>query len=205
MAELQRQKEVDEDIATELHKQKNIISSLTRQIMMQQLVYEESNRAAWDSGIKSVRGSISGSRPYFAETHTDLSSVFAIHDHSQKMRTVGLGEIVVMLNGVEFRTRHNDYAIKMPHETSKTYQAVQDLPFPEVPPSVLAKETVQEQAYEMRKYFEAFKRQKPEKTVDYRPYFKPILCYLEGAWTGSTEKIVEPFESDGHFLDATTW
>ena len=103
-AELQRQKEVDEDVGNELQKQKNIISSLTRQIMMQQLMYEESNRASWDSGIKSVRGSISGSRPYFAETHTDLSSVFAIHDHSQKMRTIGLGEIVVKLNGVEFRT-----------------------------------------------------------------------------------------------------
>ena len=193
-----------DDTSTEVQKQKNIIGALTRQIMMQQLVYEESNRASWDSGVKSVRGAVTGTRPFFAETHSGRGSVFAIHDHSQNMRTVGFGEIVVMLNGVEFRTRHNDYGIKMPVENNKKFQAVKDLPFPEVPPSVLAKETIQEQAEEMRKYFESFKKQTPDK-LDYRPYFKPILCYLEGAWTSSTEKIDEPFTSDRHQIDATTW
>ena len=195
---------MDEEIEQKFQKQQGTIDALTRQIMMQQLVYEEGNRAAWDSGIKSLRGTYSGTRPYFAQTHDGRGSVFAIHDHSQNMRTCGFGEIVVMLNGVEFRTRHNDYAIKMPVENNKKYQAVKDLPFPEVPPSVLAKETVEEQAEEMRKYFESFKKQTPDK-LDYRPYFKPILCYLEGAWTSSSEKIDEPFASDRHQIDATTW
>ena len=203
-AELQRQKKVDEDITNELQKQKNIISDLTRQIMMQQLVYEESNRASWDSGVKSVRGALTGTRPYFAGTHTGKGSVYAIHDHSQNTRTVGFGEMVVMLNGVEFRTRHNDFKIVKAIEDNNKFQATEDIPWPDVPTSVTEKETVQEQVDEMRKYFKAFKKQ-VHNDVDYRPYFKPVLCYLEGYWMGSTEKIDEPFESDRHKIDATTW
>jgi len=40
---------------------------------------------------------------------------------------------------------------------------------------------------------------------DYRKYFKPLLCYLEGAWIYPTDQIEEPFESDRHFIDATSW
>ena len=39
---------------------------------------------------------------------------------------------------------------------------------------------------------------------NYRKYFKPVLCYLEGAWTIS-EKLEESFFSDRHFLDASSW
>ena len=36
--------------------------------------------------------------------------------------------------------------------------------------------------------------------------FQPILCYLEGMWTNSDgSKIDEPFESDRHFVDATSY
>ena len=171
---------------------------------MQQLVYEEGLRASGDSGIKLVRGHHTGTRPYFAENHIGASGAYAFHDHSQNMRTVGIGEIVVVLNGVEFRTRHLDYPLKKPHTTKNTYQLVQDIVFPDVPPSVLAKATVQEQVEEMQQYFLAFQNQTPD-LRDYKPYFKPMLCYLEGAWTASNEEIDEPFESDRHEIDATTW
>ena len=56
----------------------------------------------------------------------------------------------------------------------------------------------------MREWFKAFKDQNTTHR-DYRPYFKPISCYLEGAWTRSTDKLEESFESDKHFIDAETW
>lgn len=62
--------------------------------------------------------------------------VGAIHDHSNYADTMGMGELIVVLNGVEFRTRHNDYKPKMPSTTSKVYGATEDIPFPEVPKEV---------------------------------------------------------------------
>ena len=56
----------------------------------------------------------------------------------------------------------------------------------------------------MREWFRAFKTQNTTHR-DYRPYFKPILVYLEGAWTTSTDVIEESFESDRHFTDAESW
>ena len=58
----------------------------------------------------------------------------------------------------------------------------------------------------MRKYFKAFKEQ--DITIaDYRDYFKPNLCYLEGAWFHPNDNgnVEEPFDSDLHSIDATTW
>ena len=56
----------------------------------------------------------------------------------------------------------------------------------------------------MKEWFKAFKN-KNTAHRDYRPCFKPVLCYLEGAWTRSTDKLEKSFESDRHFIDAKTW
>ena len=126
-----------------------------------------------------------------------------MHDHANNIRTVGLGEIVVVLNGVEFRTRHNDYGLRMPSTTSSTYHEVEDIPFPEVPPEVLQYNEIADQITEMQAWFKAWKDQ--DHTVrDYRKYFKANLCYLEGAWTFA-DKLEESFFSDRHFLDAASW
>ena len=69
----------------------------------------------------------------------------SMHDHSDLINTCGMGELVAVLNGVEFRTRHNDYKLKMPSPTSGDYHATEDIPFPDVPPEVLGKATVDEQ------------------------------------------------------------
>lgn len=131
-------------------------------------------------------------------------STAAIHDHSNNIRTVGMGEFTAVLNGVEFRTRHNDYRLFMPHTTKKDYHAVEPVPFPDVPPEVTSKGNVDEQIEEMREWFKAWANQ--NHTVrDYRKYFKPTLCYMEGAWTKAKQDIDEPFSSDRHFIDASTW
>lgn len=54
--------------------------------------------------------------------------------------------------------------------------------------------------------FKAWRDQNP-RVRDYRKYFKPILCYLEGAWFKSklANDLEESFQSDRHFLDAQSW
>ena len=44
--------------------------------------------------------------------------------------------MVAVLNGVEFRTRHNDYKLRMPSTTSSDYGATEEIPYPDVPPAV---------------------------------------------------------------------
>ena len=61
-----------------------------------------------------------------------------------------MGELVVVLNGLEFRTRHNDYKLVQsntiePGASKIPYGAVTNIPFPEVPKAVTEKETVKEQ------------------------------------------------------------
>lgn len=189
----------NDDITT-LHK---TVEALTRQLMMQQLFVEERIRSDGDSGIKQIRHTVDGTRPYYGQTHSG-PSVAAIHDHANNDRTVGMGENVVVLNGVEFRTRHNDYRLRKPHQHDKKYHALEDIPFPPVPPEVLAKSNVTEQVAEMKEWFKAWKTQ-DHKQRDYRQYFKPVLCYLEGAWTVDTKHLSEPFVSDRHHLDASSW
>ena len=59
----------------------------------------------------------------------------------------------------------------------------------------------------MVEWFRAFKNQDYSKR-DYRKFFKPVLCYLEGGWTRPKDNrgnIDEPFESDRHSIDAKSW
>jgi hypothetical protein len=176
---------------------------LARQVMLQQWYSEERVRSEGSSGVKQVRHQRDGTRPYFTETHTG-SGVASIHDHADSRHTLGMGEFVAVLNGVEFTTRHNDPVLVMPHKTSRKYHATEDIPFPEVPPSVSALPDVESQIKEMRQYFRAFKEQDMN-IRDYRHYFKPVLCYLEGAWAQAEEEIEEPFFSERHWVAADTW
>ena len=39
----------------------------------------------------------------------------------------GMGEVIAVLNGVEFKTRHNDPLLRSPSKTSKAYMAQDDI------------------------------------------------------------------------------
>uniref|UniRef100_A0A2C9KY79 Uncharacterized protein n=1 Tax=Biomphalaria glabrata TaxID=6526 RepID=A0A2C9KY79_BIOGL len=182
---------------------KNVVSSLARQVMLQQFSQEEKLRSDGGSGIKQVRVDKDGEKNYDTNSHSGVA-MGAIHDHSNYKMTVGLGEGQYVLNGVEFRTRHNDYPLRMPSTRSSDYHIMSEIPTPAVPPQVLEKSSVEEQILEMREWFKAWRDQNYS-VRDYRKYFKPVLCYLEGAWTKNTESIEEPFFSDRHSLDATSW
>ena len=183
---------------------RNRTKLLLQQLMMQQFLKEERVRSEGQSGVKAKRFRYMGTRSYHTDTFTH-SQFINIHDHANLKHTMGLGEFVAVINGVEFRTRHNDFAMYMPSTTSKEDSAVTRIQLPEVPPEVLAKPTVAEQIVEMRKWFKAW-RDQDDSTRDYRKYFQPLLCYLEGAWTKSrSDGIDEPFKSDRHKIMAKTW
>ena len=55
-------------------------------------------------------------------------SFAANNDNENYMHTIGMGEVEVVLNGVNFRTRHNDYKLSMPSTTSTEYMVVEDIP-----------------------------------------------------------------------------
>ena len=195
---------VSKEIAKELETVHKTIGALSRQVMLQQMFVEERIRSDGDSGVKQVRHNDEGTKIYHSEGHSSHSRLLSIHEHANNDRTVGLGEFIAVLNGVEFRTRHNDYRLNMPSRTSKDYDAIEPIPFPDVPREVISKATVDEQIAEMRQWFKAWKDQ-DQKLRKYQKYFRPVLCYLEGAWTTSTKDIDEPFESDRHFIDASSW
>ena len=116
-----------------------------------------------------------------------------------------MGEFIGVLNGVEFRTRHNDYRLKQPGTTTD-YHKTEDVKFPDIPPEVTRLTDINEQIAEMREWFKAFYEQN-KKVRDYTKYFKPVLVYLEGAWSVGKAggAIDEPFESDRHHIAAKTW
>ena len=60
------------------------------------------------------------------------------------------------------------------------------------------------QTDEMREWFRAFRSQNITHR-DYRRYFRPVLCYLEGAWTTAVNTIEESFSSPRHKLEAESW
>ena len=115
------------------------------------------------------------------EVTTQFGATGAIHDHSENLEVVGLGQIEAVLNGVEFRTKHNDYKLVRPSTSNKEYGVTEPIEFPEVPPEVKNAGSVAAEIEEMQEWFRAFKNQ-DKSHRDYTKYFKPILCYLEGAW-----------------------
>ena len=187
----------------EFQQMRSTLAALGRQVMLQQFFSETRVRTEGQSGLKVTRLRSTGLKTYHVNTHTGYAAA-AIHDHANNDRTVGMGELTAVLNGIEFKTRHNDYRLYMPHRTSKDMNAYERIPFPDVPPEVLNKTTVDGQVVEMRKWFKAY-RDQDHTARDYRKYFKPVLCYLEGSWTQSGKNIDEPFASDRHFVDAKSW
>ncbi|XP_035824254.1 uncharacterized protein LOC101861940 [Aplysia californica] len=180
----------------------NIIKSMNTQIMQAQLFLEERIRSDGASGIKAVRLYHEGTSAFFEDNHIG-NGALSMHDHANYDRTVGLGEFIAVMNGVEFRTRHNDYKLRMPLKRGK-YLDTEYIPFPPVPPSVLKQGSVPKQVAEMQEYFRAFRDQNVTHR-DYRNYFKANLCVAEGSWTLNTNTLSEPFQSDRHHIDATSW
>eukprot|EP01084_Bolivina_argentea_P032907 60903_1 len=92
----------------EIHALQASIGYLSRTALLQQFSDEQRIRSEGDSGLTNVRGYYDGERAYDDGTYSN-DGVASIHDHTDFIRVVGIGEISAVLNGVEFQTRHNDY------------------------------------------------------------------------------------------------
>jgi hypothetical protein len=145
-------KQSEEDSKKESKKVNTRLGALTRQMMLQQLFIEERLRSEGQSGVKQIRNRISGTKSYHHQSHVGRSMV-AIHDHSNNIRTVGMGEFIGVLNGVEFRTRHNDYRLYMASRNTSEYHKTDEILLPDVPPAVTSKPNVTAQVEEMIEWF----------------------------------------------------
>jgi len=162
-------------------------------------------RSSGGSGVTSSRGTGTGSHPYHtASWSTYHASFLSIHDHADIRDTIGMGELEAVMNGVNFKTRHNDYRLLQPSVSSEVMKRTSSIDFPPVPPTVLAfGSNVTAQILEMKEYFRAWSAQ-DESIRDYKPYFKPVLSYMEG-WWGVDSNFEEPFDSDRHKVAADSW
>ena len=86
----------------------NVAEQLARQLDLQRLYIEERIRSDGGSGIKQIRVTRKGDRglTMLRSSYTG-NRIVAVHEHSNNIRVVELGEFIAVLNGVEFRTRHN--------------------------------------------------------------------------------------------------
>ena len=183
-----------------------MVAALGRDAVLKAEQLEQTRRSHASSGLATSRSWMSGSEEYMAGTWAAgawTPSIMSIHDHSDFRDTVGMGELHGVLNGVEFWTRHNDYSLRMPSRSSSAWHATEPLPRPPVPPSVAAAPNVSAQIAEMREYFRAWAEQ-DESIRPYKEYFRPALCYLEGAWLVD-DAFNEPFSSDRHAVEASSW
>jgi len=179
------------------------IGSLGRTLILSQFTEEQRVRSEHHSGISNVRGLYDGDDYYDDGTYSNGAAA-AIHDHADYLHVVGMGEVEAVLNGVAFGSRHNDYNLNMPSTTSNEYGATEPIAFPEVPPAVIGKESVDEQMEEMQEWFRAFKAQNASHR-NYTEFFRPILCYLEGTWILDDDDIEEPFQSDRTAFGTAKW
>ncbi|RUS91605.1 hypothetical protein EGW08_000578, partial [Elysia chlorotica] len=179
-----------------------VVADLSRHVMQLSFQDQERVRAEGSSGIVKVRGYTIGPNSYHFASH--IGESFAnMHDHSNYENLYGLGDFMAVMNGVNFRTRHNDFELRRASTTSKDWLATEPIESPPLPEG-LDKLSVEDQIQEIREYIRAFKFQ--NSTIrPYQDFFKPVLCYLEGWWDSNITDIENGFTSSRHSFDAKSW
>lgn len=191
---------------------KNLLAENTRQTILQQAQTEHNLRSSGSSGMTLVRAYRDGTRVEDADGGILNGGLLQMHDHPNFDVTLGLGEFGAILNGVRFDTRHNDYKLSRPADNANDrskYNELVEIEWPGVPSSVQTAGNVDDQVAEMKKYWEAWKKQDDSilpDGVSYKDYFQANLCYLEGAWIyQDSDDLTEPFDSDRHEIEQDTW
>lgn len=182
-------------------------SMIVRELRENQYRADEMTRSSGSSGLKTIKGLLAQGTKAYYRTGYSSTNVASIHDHANHLNTAGMGEATYIINGFEGRSRHNDFMLRSKSLTSPDFGATTEIDFPPVPPEVTNQPTVEAEIAEMKEWFKAFHTQTFTER-DYRPYFQPMLCYLEGTWiqaSNDDDTIEEIFFSDRHSLNATTW
>ncbi|KAK2152036.1 hypothetical protein LSH36_341g02015 [Paralvinella palmiformis] len=164
-------------------------------VMMQQFYRQTIRQTRGSSGIAKIQPVFDISDLKRWAYHPDLVVTPPIHSHPDKKSVLGVSDLSVVLHGVHFRTGHADYRLRTRSKHKASRSIPRDIPLPGVPPEVTRLEKVQDQVAEMRRWFRAWVDQDPSKR-DYRKYFKPVLCYLEGAWLSHfSERLEQKFRA----------
>lgn len=161
----------------------------------------EMNRHMGQTGIVSCRRYDEGDSTPWARQRDVAFAALNLHNHPNYYGLHGMAELAAMMNGYYIRTRHNDYRLATPAATGTDFLAVDEVPPPPVPQSVLNAGSVANQVAEMRQYFLAYANQDTG-LRDYRPYFTWTLSYFEfwfEAYDGGAD---DPFNSPRHAIDA---
>ena len=177
------------------------LEGMSYHMFAQDVYFAENVRSNGHSGIKLQRLRSGGSRPYDLASHQS-NRIAGLHNHANFERTIGLGELTVVMNGVEFRTRHLDYILHQPSTNVSGIHESVPITFPDIPPEVTNQSNVDAQITEMREWFKAWRDQNYS-VRDYRKYFRPVLCYMEGAWYYPSGPVdISP--SDRHTINSDT-
>lgn len=181
---------------------KKEVEDLSRFAMQLGFQMQERIRGEGSSGLLKVRGYTIGPNSYHLASH--IGESFAnMHDHANYRDLYGLGDFMAVINGVQFRTRHNDFELRKASSTSNNWLETEPIELPPLPDG-LEKLSVDEQITELREYIKAFKHQN-ETIRPYKNFFKPVLCYLEGWWDSNVTDIEDGFTSLRHKFAAKSW
>lgn len=173
-------------------------------LINQRTALEQRVRYETYSGLTEIRGFMTGTQPYHQQLQSGNRCPLSYHNHVSYYRLVGMGEFGAILNGIQFYSRHNDPDIYAPAKNTQDYYANSQISYPPVPPSVRNAGSVAAQTAEMIEYFKAWADQNVTHR-DYRPYFHPMLGYVEAGWIHDSVTLSDPFRSERHFIDAKTW
>ena len=167
---------------------------------------EEWIRSGGQSGLKQIRNHYHGTRNYHTMTVNDPHTYGGYRDLPAHRSDLGQGEMTVVINGVEFKTRALDYRPSAPHPTSGGYLDTVPLTYPGVPANVTSLATPEEQIEEMKKWYKAWMQQ-DESIRPYKNYFKAAMCYIEGWWESPADRdqMTEPNYSNIKSLQGLTW
>ena len=195
------------DLQRQVNEMKGIFREIAAEFRRLQMASDFNNMMRIGSGMTRLRGSGQTSKyKYLLTDIVDETSFCNMHDHPEFNGTCGLGELPLCVNGVCFGTRHNDYKMRRKHTTLKGLDNLEDIDCPDVPPSVLDKDTVDEQVEEMREYFRAFLEQNTTRRPDFEQYFPPYLCYAEVYWMNvNRSTISEGSTSERHKFSAPSF
>ena len=72
----------------------------------------------------------------YTTQHTRTRTRYTRIHHIKYACVVGMGEVVAVLNGVQFKSRHNDYALSSPSRTSDAYMQQQYIGYTLTPPRI---------------------------------------------------------------------
>lgn len=158
----------------------------------------EINRASGQSGIIA-------SRQYDQDyaSHVGFAPINA-HSHPDFRRMVGQAEMSAMINGTYLRTRHNDYPLRRPATSDKSFLATDLVEPPALPSDVVG--TPEQQITAVKKYLKALSGELDQDEVaDFAGAFQWVMSYLECWWElVDEETLTDAFESARHKIDAGT-